>query len=283
MSNYNGSPNYGQPFNYNGHFPTPLPPSQPQGSSYGTVQQPPYTQYRPPTSVQPPHTFHSTQFTNPYPYNTGSVYQNMGAPNNGSGPAHPPPPPLLPFSYPGYGPYTINGIPPAPFPPMPIPKNNIPMQRVDTSIAPPASSVVYFTPPGLPPKPVSAAISVEAQSAPVVFEDMVTVESEDREDGELSDSGRLGSQSSSLSNVSKEAKKNAAVQAENLPVHPNSSIQTPQSGLPTSLTGYFRSPPRHYIFADSSKGVLQKGKNQDQIQVLVHVILVYSYHKMRRS
>ncbi|MCJ1385177.1 hypothetical protein MMC17_008298 [Xylographa soralifera] len=194
MSNYHGIPHYGGPFNYNSHFPPPIPPQQ-QVGPYGMM---PQTSFPPPRglpSIPPPQNHQPPHFSNPYNYSTSSPFSHNVAPGSG-------PPPVLPYSYyANYASHAANGIPPPPFPPIPIPTHNFTPQRPPVSIALPTSPGHYVSPAGLPPRPPSPMESVDK---PVDSGTALAAAGNDREDGELSDAekGHIQNINKSLNSLS---------------------------------------------------------------------------------
>ncbi|MCJ1286121.1 hypothetical protein MMC26_005464 [Xylographa opegraphella] len=190
MSNYHGIPHYGGPFNYNGHFPPPVPPQQ-QIGPYGMMPQTSFPALRGLPPVPPPQNYQPPHFSNPYNYSTSSPFSHNVPPGSG-------PPPVLPYSYyANYASHAANGIPPPPFPPIPVPSHNFAPQRPAGSVAL-LSSPGHFVPPaGLPPKPPSP---IESIDRPMTSGTAVAASGIDREDGELSDAekGQNPSDSGSL-------------------------------------------------------------------------------------
>ncbi|MCJ1392579.1 hypothetical protein MMC18_005449 [Xylographa bjoerkii] len=177
MSNYHGIPHYGGPFNYNGHFPQPIPPPQ-QVGPYGMMPQTSFPPPRGPPSIPPQQNYQPPHFSNPYNYSTSSAFSHNSTPGSG-------PPPVIPYSYyANYASHAANGIPPPPFPPMPIPHHNFTPQRSAASIPLPASPGTFASPAGLPPKPPSPT---GPTNGPFENGTALVAPGNDREDGELSD------------------------------------------------------------------------------------------------
>ena len=228
MSNYHGVPHYGGPFNYNGHFPPPIPPQQ-QAGPYGMM---PQTSFPPPRGlppIPPPPNYQTPHFNNPYNYSTSSPFSHNFPPGSG-------PPPVLPYSYyANYASHAANGIPPPPFPPIPVPPYNFTPQRPAVSTALPTSPGHFVSPAGLPPKPPSP---IESVDGPVASGTALAAAGNDREDGELSDAEKGTSLSDSGSVKSDEQQQGISVQRREATVPPIVRLQQHYGetvGAPKSL------------------------------------------------